>query len=65
MGRSTGSAVGRNRARRRLRAAMHEARDELRPGAFLLGAEREVMTMPFAELRATLDALLTDAGAKR
>jgi ribonuclease P protein component len=51
--------VERNRARRRLRAAI--ALDEallLPGGAYLLAAERTVMTIPFPTLREHVTALL-------
>ena len=51
IGRRFGTAVERNRARRRLRAAI--ALDEallLPGGAYLVAAERAVMTLPFATL---------------
>jgi ribonuclease P protein component len=50
IGRPVGGAVVRNRARRRLRAAVGASSDQLAPGAYLFGAGREVVTMPFDEL---------------
>ena len=60
IGRDAGSAVRRNRIRRRLRAAIAraEARGQLPAGAYLLGAGPEVLTMPFTELERGLDELL-------
>jgi ribonuclease P protein component len=61
LGRRFGTAVERNRARRRLRAAV--ALDEallLPGGAYLLAAERSVMTIPFATLRGHVATLLQD-----
>lgn len=51
VGKRTGSAVVRNRIRRRLRAAvaLHEA-ELAAGGAYLLAADRRAMTAPFAEL---------------
>jgi ribonuclease P protein component len=51
IGRRTGSAVVRNRIRRRLRAAvaLHEA-DLAAGGAYLVFADRGAMSVPFAEL---------------
>jgi ribonuclease P protein component len=62
IGRRTGSAVVRNRIRRRLRAAvaLHEA--ELSPGgAYLVAADRRAMTAPFAELADQVGRLLREA----
>jgi len=59
IGRRFGTAVERNRARRRLRAAI--AMDEallLPGGTYLLAAERAVMTVPFTTLRDHVTTLL-------
>jgi ribonuclease P protein component len=59
IGRRFGTAVERNRARRRLRAAV--ALDEallLTGGAYLLAADRSVMTLPFPTLRDHVTTLL-------
>jgi ribonuclease P protein component len=49
--RSVAGAVARNRVRRRLRAAVAVHADELDPGAaYLFGAGREALTVPFPEL---------------
>ena len=59
IGRRFGTAVERNRARRRLRAAI--ALDEallLPGGAYLVAAERSVMTIPFPTLREHVTTLL-------
>jgi ribonuclease P protein component len=63
VGRVRGSAVRRNRVRRRLRAAVRraEARGELAPGSYLVGAGPEVVTMPFTEVEHTLGELLAAA----
>jgi ribonuclease P protein component len=63
LGRRFGTAVERNRARRRLRAAV--ALDEallLPGGAYLLAADRAVMTIPFPTLREHVATLLHDVG---
>ena len=52
VGRKVGGAVVRNRVRRRLRAVVREARELLRPGAYLIGAAPEAAPMPYGELRA-------------
>ena len=56
-------AVRRNRIRRRLRAAVRqaEARGDLAPGSYLVGAGPEVVTMPFTDLERTLAELLATA----
>jgi ribonuclease P protein component len=62
IGRSFGTAVARNRARRRLRAAVSLDAALLLPGgAYLLAADRAVMTMPFTTLRDQVTTLLRDA----
>jgi ribonuclease P protein component len=62
IGRHFGTAVERNRARRRLRAAI--ALDEallLPGGAYLVAADRPVMTIPFPTLREHVTTLLGSA----
>ena len=63
IGRSFGSAVERNRGRRRLRAAFVEAwgslgleRTELLAGAYLVTGSRQVLVAPFRRLVADIDA---------
>jgi ribonuclease P protein component len=52
VGRQVGTAVVRNRVRRRLRAA---ARDlDLQPGAYLVGAGPEAVGLPYPELQGHL-----------
>lgn len=59
IGRRFGNAVERNRARRRLRAAIALDAALLLPGgAYLLAADRAVMTIPFPTLREHVTALL-------
>lgn len=54
VGRSAGTAVARNRIRRRLRAVVAElVRDgELAQGSYLVSADRDALTCDFATLRA-------------
>jgi ribonuclease P protein component len=60
-----GSAVERNRLRRRLRAAVACAEGDLTAGgAYLVSARREALTMRFDALVETLVALFSAAGAK-
>jgi len=56
-----GGAVERNRARRRLRAAVAARRDDLcAGGAYLFEAEPAVLTLPFAELADTVASLIRE-----
>jgi ribonuclease P protein component len=63
IGRRTGTAVVRNRIRRRLRAALDEmARTERVPaGAAIVSAGPGAATAPFATLRRDLDRALASA----
>jgi ribonuclease P protein component len=54
IGRGMGNAVSRNRARRRLRAAVSHLAPELPSGAYLIGATPAATTVPFAELEQAL-----------
>jgi ribonuclease P protein component len=57
--RSVGSAPTRNRVRRRLRAAVREQRELLRPGtSYLLGASPAAAHASYAQLTRDLRALL-------
>jgi ribonuclease P protein component len=59
IGRRFGTAVERNRARRRLRAAIALDAALLLPGgAYLVAADRTVMTVPFPTLREHVTTLL-------
>jgi ribonuclease P protein component len=63
VGRRFGNAVERNRARRRLRAAVASESDELRAGGlYLFSAERSVMTLSFPTIRAHVTTLLRSVG---
>jgi len=63
VGRRSGTAVTRNRIRRRLRAAMAQV-DGLGPGAYLVAAGPEAADLPFEELRTQLSAAMTSARAR-
>lgn len=65
VGRSTGSAVVRNRIRRRLRAALRalQASDALPAGTYLLGGSPRLATMPWSTLVADLAAAIRTATA--
>lgn len=54
VGRKAGSAVVRNRIRRRLRAAVRLDASTLPPGAYLVGASSSAASVPFTELRTSL-----------
>jgi ribonuclease P protein component len=59
IGRRFGKAVERNRARRRLRAAIALEQALLLPGGtYLVAADRSVMTLPFDTLRGHVTTLL-------
>jgi ribonuclease P protein component len=63
IGRGVGSAVRRNRVRRRLRAVVGAAETSglLRAGAYLIGAGPEALTMPSAELEDAVRGALAEA----
>jgi ribonuclease P protein component len=63
--RRAGNAVARNRIRRRLRAAMDEHAATLPPGAYLVGAGREALTMSFTELHRLVGEAARQAGESR
>jgi len=65
IGRSVGSAVARNRLRRRLRAIVTDAGPRLAPGAWLIGAGRPAAAMSFGALRTTVFDLLSQASMLR
>jgi ribonuclease P protein component len=64
VGRRAGNAVTRNRARRRLRAAVG-AIAELAPGAYLVAAGPQVASMPYDELRKEVAQAMTSASGAR
>lgn len=51
IGRTVGSAVVRNRWRRRLRVLAAEIAPELAPGSYLIGISPDINQLGFAELR--------------
>ena len=63
IGRRVGTAVARNRLRRRLRAALAEA--DLAPGSYLVAAGPEAARLSWAELRSTLADVLTVLAERR
>ena len=56
IGRSVGSAVKRNRVRRRIRAILSDS--EVPPGLLLIGATPAAVELTFDELRTTVASLL-------
>jgi ribonuclease P protein component len=54
IGRRSGSAVRRNRIRRRLRAAVANVSRELSPGSYLVSADTEAQALPFPQLAAAV-----------
>lgn len=59
VGKRTGNAVTRNRARRRLRAAVRAAAPDLAPGhAYLVSAGPDAVTAPFVDLQRAVAAVL-------
>lgn len=62
-GRSIGNAVRRNRAKRRLRAAIHPYLEQLTPGWDLVFlARKPLLDAPFAEIQQAIERLLQRAG---
>jgi ribonuclease P protein component len=59
IGRRVGSAVVRNRLRRRLRALVRDFGPRLRPGAYLIGVRPDAALLSFEDLRAMLVKVLT------
>jgi ribonuclease P protein component len=59
IGRRVGSAVVRNRLRRRLRALIRDSAPRLRPGAYLIGVRPDAAHLTFDDLRAMLVKTLT------
>jgi ribonuclease P protein component len=59
IGRRVGSAVVRNRVRRRLRMLIREAAPTLRPGAYLIGVGPAAALLSYEELRDSLQKVLT------
>ncbi|HEX8804243.1 MAG TPA: ribonuclease P protein component [Acidimicrobiales bacterium] len=65
VGRRVGSAVVRNRLRRRLRAAARELdrAGGLAPGAYLVTVRPEAAALPYADLRSRFEAAASAASA--
>lgn len=62
-GHRVGGAVQRNRAKRRIRAAMHQLLPALKPGVDVLLIAREpVVKAPFCEVEEALTGLVKRAG---
>jgi ribonuclease P protein component len=72
IGRRAGSAVARNRLRRRIRAVVAESAARLPPGTYLVGAGPAAADLTYGELRDTVLTAIADlpqpapdAGAER
>ena len=63
--RFSGTAVERNRARRRLRALFAEHADRLRSGRYLVGARGAASQVTYRRAQAQLLEMLKSAGALR
>jgi ribonuclease P protein component len=61
IGHQNGSAVHRNRIRRRLRAAVTELARTLEPGSYLVGADSTAENLPFGQLVADLGVAMSTA----
>jgi ribonuclease P protein component len=59
VGRRVGTAVVRNRVRRRLRAVVAEEAAALAPGAYLVAVRPEAAALPFEELKTTVTSAMT------
>lgn len=64
IGRKSGTAVVRNRVRRRLRAAARECRGHLGPGAYLVGASADAVALPYQELKSCLTQAVDELRAR-
>jgi ribonuclease P protein component len=65
-GRSLGNAVNRNRAKRRLRAAIQPVIEEILPGwDIILIARRPLLGAPFQSIQSALAGLVKRAGLRR
>jgi ribonuclease P protein component len=58
IGRSVGTAVVRNRIRRRLRSVFTELAPDLPPGTYLVGTDARAATLDYGELRRTVTAAI-------
>ena len=65
LSRFSGTAVERNRARRRLRAVFGEQADRLTPGRYLVGARGSISKATYRRARSQLLQMLESAGALR
>lgn len=64
IGRKVGSAVVRNRLRRRLRSIVYEVAAQLRPGAYLVGMAPAAAALPFEDLRNHVTTAILAAAGK-
>ena len=64
IGRRVGSAVVRNRVRRRLRILVREVAPQLRPGSYLIGVGPEAALLSYSDLQAVLVKILKQIEAR-
>lgn len=63
LNRSSGTAVERNRARRRLRALLSEHADRMTPGRYLVGVRGSASQVTYRRAQSQLLEMLRSAGA--
>lgn len=64
IGRSAGTAVHRNRARRRLREVLREHSTDMRSGLYLWGLTRPAATVTYEDLTAAVPEIMAKVNRK-